>query len=84
MTSEPISDSDPVYMEIEDKSDMCDEPKIINHSNDKDHQKKISVAKNIMKINNFNPVYGTIIAKEVAKYKPCSPIIIRKWDIVPH
>ena len=64
MTSEPFNDSDPVYMEL-------GEPEDINYSDGKNNQKKISV-------NSWSPVYSTIIATELAKYKPCSPIIIRK------
>ena len=78
MTSEPFSDSDPVYMEIGDKSDGCEEPEDTNYSDGENHQKKMSVIRNSSKMSSWSPVYGTIIATEVAKYKPCSPIIIRK------
>ena len=39
---------------------------------------KISVPKNSGKMKNTNLIYGTIVAKEMAKYKPSSPVILRK------
>ena len=83
------SDSDPVYQDIgeivtvksdggEDAPHIYDEAEVIKYSDEKELQKPIFVTKS--NITNKKPsiVYGMITAKEVAKYRPSTPNIIRR------
>jgi hypothetical protein len=78
------SDSDPVYQDIgeivthnsdtgEDAPDNSGETEVIKH--EKEHQKPI-----LSNIVDKKPsiMYGVITAKEVAKYRPSTPNIIRR------
>ena len=63
--------------------DVSDQTIVINK-----HFEKINNMNNIFAIKssvantNHNLVYGRMVAKEVAKYNPSSPVIIRKSDIL--
>ena len=85
-TSEDVKDSDPVYQEIreivqanrdgvQDAPDISDETE---HSDEKEHQKNIFVTGSNVTNNKPSIVYGIITAKEVAKYRPSTPNIIRR------
>ena len=70
------SDSDPVYQDIREivtdisdgGEDISDETGVIKHSDEKEYQKPIFVAKGNISNNKPSVVYGVITAKEVAKY----------------
>ena len=76
------SDSDPVYQDIgeivtdisDGGEDISDETGVFKHSDEKKHPKPIFVTKS----NKPSILYGMITAKEVAKYRPSTPNIIRR------
>ena len=83
------SDSDPVYPEIgeivrddidggEDAPHIYDEAEVIKYSDQKELQKPIFVTKSNITSKKPSIVYGVITAKEVAKYRPSTPNIIRR------
>ena len=88
-TSDHMRDSDPVYQEIREKvqdnsdggqdaPDISDEVEVIEYSDDKESQKPIFVTKSNVINNKPSIVYGVITAKEMTKYRPSTPNIIRR------
>ena len=87
--SEVIRESDPVYQEIgeiveydsddvQDGPDISDVAGVIKLSVEKENPKNIFVTKNNVMDNKPSIVYGMITAKEMAKYRPSTPNIIRR------
>jgi hypothetical protein len=70
-----------VYQEIreivKDKSVIWDEAGVIKHCDEKEHQRTIFVTESNVTNTKPSRVYGVITAKEMAKYRPATPNIIR-------
>ena len=83
-TSKVVMDSDPVYVEIgevlEDKSEAAVDSQDIHskYSEENENLKNIFATKGSVTHSNSNLVYGRIVGKEVAKYAPSSPLVIRR------
>jgi hypothetical protein len=82
-------ESDPVYQEIieivedtsdvvQDAPDISDELGVVKQSDEKENQRNIFVTKSNVTNKKPSIVYGVITAKEVAKYRPSTPNIIRR------
>jgi hypothetical protein len=72
-----VKDSEPVYQTIEEIS------RGVSENKQNIYEKKSSEEKGHPNINNayhrnINIIYGILTAKEMAKYRPCTPDIIRR------
>ena len=74
-----MTNSDPVYQDIREIVKDTSEERIDDeNSEEKEYRKNKISAVNSSTCAEPSLVYGTIVTKEMARYKPSTPIIIRK------
>ena len=76
--SDGVQDAPDISDGVQDAPDISEETEVIKHFDEKEHQKNIFVTESNVTNNKPSIVYGIITAKEVAKYRPSTPNIIRR------